>query len=97
MELEEAVEILKNFIKYFEAEATARKFRRSITIVVDEDDIEAIETVLKYIKEESIPRAVIEEKIEEVRQLENVSIADLIESEKEFCMDILEELLTKGE
>jgi len=45
------IEILEEFIKYFEAEATSRKYRRNISITVGEDDIEAIENLLKRNKE----------------------------------------------
>lgn len=45
------IEILEEFIKYFEAEATARKYRRNITITVGEDDIEAIENLIQENKE----------------------------------------------
>lgn len=47
----------------------------------------------QYVKEKYISKDKIREKIEEVKSLENVSIADMLESEKEFCIDILEELL----
>lgn len=43
--------------------------------------------------ENSVSKDKIREKIEEVKSLENASIADILESEKEFCIDILEELL----
>ena len=39
-------EILEEFIKYFEAEAISRKYRRNISITVGEDDIEAIKNIL---------------------------------------------------
>jgi len=45
------IEILEEFIKYFEAEATQRKYRRNITITVGEDDIEAIENLIQENKE----------------------------------------------
>lgn len=96
MELEEAVEILKNFIKYFEAEATARKFRRSITIVVDEDDIEAIETVLKYIKEESISKTVVEEKIKQLKEQSGGNVFH-IQQTINSNIRLLQEILNKGE
>lgn len=41
------IEILEEFIKYFEAEATQRKYRRNISITVGEDDIEAIENLIQ--------------------------------------------------
>lgn len=45
------IEILEEFIKYFEAEATQRKYRRNISITVGEDDIEAIENLIQRNKE----------------------------------------------
>ena len=45
------IEILEEFIKYFEAEATQRKYRRNISITVGEDDIEAIENPIQENKE----------------------------------------------
>ena len=91
MELEEAIKVVEEFLLILGSEYCYIDNRDTTK------EEQALERVLKYIKEESISKAVVEEKIEEVRQLENASIADLIESEKEFCMDILEELLTKGE
>ena len=41
------IEILEEFIKYFEAEATQIKYRRNISITVGEDDIEAIENLIQ--------------------------------------------------
>lgn len=45
------IEILGEFIKYFEAEATQRKYKRNISITVGEDDIEAIENLIQENKE----------------------------------------------
>ena len=45
------IEILEDFIKYFEAEAISRKYRRNISITVGEDDIEAIENLINRVKE----------------------------------------------
>ena len=39
--IEEDIKILEEFIKYYEAEATSRKVRRTLSIRVDEDDIDA--------------------------------------------------------
>lgn len=44
--MEEDIEILENFIKYFEEEAISRKYRRNISITVSEDDIQAIENLI---------------------------------------------------
>jgi len=44
------IEILEEFIKYFEAEATQRKYRRNISITVGEDDIEALENLIQEYK-----------------------------------------------
>ena len=48
---EEDIKILEEFIKYFEAEAISRKYRRNISITVGEDDIEALEHLIKAYKE----------------------------------------------
>lgn len=40
-----------------------------------------------------IHRDKIRAKIKEVKQLENVSIPDILESQKDFCIDVLKELL----
>lgn len=49
--MEEDIEILEEFIKYYEAEATSRKFRGTLSISVDEYDIEAIENLIKEYRE----------------------------------------------
>ena len=45
------IEILEEFIKYYESEAISRKFRGTLSISVDEYDIEAIEHLIKAYKE----------------------------------------------
>lgn len=45
------IEVLEEFIKYFEAEAISRKYRRNISITVGEDDIQAIENLIKGYRE----------------------------------------------
>lgn len=49
--MEDSLKILEEFIKYFEAEAVSRKYRRNISITVGEDDIEAIENLIKGYRE----------------------------------------------
>lgn len=49
--MEEDIKILEEFIKYFEAEAVSRKYRRNISITVGEDDIEALENLIKGYRE----------------------------------------------
>ena len=49
--MEEDIKILEDFIKYFEAEAVSTKYRRNISITVGEDDIEAIENLIKGYRE----------------------------------------------
>lgn len=48
--IEEAIKILEEFIKYYEAEATSRKFRGTLSIRVDEDDIDALENLINIYK-----------------------------------------------
>lgn len=45
------IEILEEFIKYYESEAISRKFRGTLSISVDEYDIDAIENLIKAYKE----------------------------------------------
>ena len=47
----ENIKILEEFIKYYESEAISRKFRGTLSISVDEYDIDAIEHLLKAYKE----------------------------------------------
>lgn len=68
----EDIKILEEFIKYFEAEAMSRKYRRNISITVGEDDIEAIENLIARNKElesalkNSVSKDEIKAKIEEL-------------------------------
>ena len=48
--IEEDIKILEEFIKYYEAEATSRKFRGTLSIRVDEDDIDALENLINIYK-----------------------------------------------
>lgn len=47
----ENIKILEEFIKYYESEAISRKFRGTLSISVDEYDIDAIEHLIKAYKE----------------------------------------------
>lgn len=58
------IEILEEFIKYFEAEATQRKYRRNISITVGEDDIEAIENLIQENKELKEENHTLKEKLQ---------------------------------
>ena len=49
--MKENIKILEEFIKYYESEAISRKFRGTLSISVDEYDIDAIEHLLKAYKE----------------------------------------------
>ena len=63
----------------------------SLGLIGKEEEIKS--NMSEIIEEYYISKDKIREKIEEVKSLENASIADILESEKEFCIDILEELL----
>lgn len=49
--MEEELKILEDFIKYYEAEAISRKFRGTLSISVDEQDIQALENLLTRYKD----------------------------------------------
>ena len=49
--MEEDIKILEDFIKYYEAEAISRKFRGTLSISVDEQDIQALENLLTRYKQ----------------------------------------------
>ena len=96
MELEEAIKILSSYEK-------------KIVYEITDKDKKAVKTILKYIKEESIPRAVVEEQIGKINELlpdiDYHDIKDKQEREyykKEFMKYItvrnyLQGLLNKGE
>ena len=74
------IEILEEFIKCFEAEATQIKYRRNISITVGEDDIEAIENLIQRNKDL--------EQIEKEHKEENGKLRDRIkELEKVILLD----------
>ena len=64
--IEEDIKILEEFIKYYEAEATSRKFRGTLSIRVDEDDIDALENLINMYKKV----------LKEVKRLENMYEAE---------------------
>lgn len=72
--MNDSIEILEEFIKYFEAEAISRKYRRNISITVGEDDIQAIENLIKgYRNSEDIMKNSVKENLElkeYIRELE---------------------------
>ena len=51
-DMEEDIKILKEFVKYYEEEAISRKFRGTLRISVDEDDIQAIENILNRLEQD---------------------------------------------
>ncbi len=83
--IEEDIKILEEFIKYYEAEATSRKFRGTLSIRVDEDDIDALENLI------NIYKRVLKENAELKAKLEYKQYGDLdnIEFEK-YINDIVE-------
>ena len=111
MELDESIKLLEEKIEKGKELDTRNN---PMSDIIDEIIIEnkAIDTVIKYIKEESIPKAVVEEKIEKLNysyknieknyteeQLDNydVSEEDYIEMKKrEFAERILQEILNEG-
>lgn len=64
--IEEDIKILEEFIKYYEAEATLRKFRGTLSIRVDEDDIDALENLINMYKKV----------LKEVKRFENMYEAE---------------------
>ena len=94
MELEEAIKTLNSYKKAFVFETEPPL----------NDYAEAVETVLHYIKEESIPRAVVEEKIEEIVKEANFRTTDnpkgrvhFVPEPEDYQIMILQEILNKGE
>lgn len=94
MKLEEAIRILKLWNKAEE-------------MTINDNDIEdkqiyqlrkeAMERLFKYIKEESIPRAVVEEKIEEYQKLNVENLEAFRKWHCRVAKIVLQELLNKGE
>lgn len=107
--MEEDLKLLEEFIKYYEAEATSRKFRGTLSISVDEDDIEAIENLIKgyreleetydklakHFVENHISKSKIKEKLEELKEEYKIALEE--NSTKAFILkcqiEILEKLL----
>ncbi len=90
MELEEAIKTLNSYKKAFVFETEPPL----------NDYAEAVETVLHYIKEESIPRVVVEAKIEELKEAcneqERPTILFSSRHVLECARDVLYEILNKG-
>jgi hypothetical protein len=86
---------IENLLKERQADKDRiNRYENDIDILLNRIDEYKINTVWKYtVKEDYIPKSLVIEKIKEVKQLENASIADILESEKEFCIDVLQELL----
>lgn len=99
--MEEDIQILEDFIKYYEAEAISRKFRGTLSISVDEQDIQALENLLTrykqlekqidldYVEENYIEKSKIKEKIEEWDKSIKWANAD----DRYYAIKILQELL----
>ena len=94
MELEESIKILEEFLLILGSEYCYIDNRDTTK------EEQAMETVLKYIKEESIPRAVVKEEIKkldktykEMKETSDFIIADTIQPK----IEILQEILNKGE
>ena len=95
MELEEAIEYLEQFI------GIQKEYKYNpIKVKTLNNTRQAIENLIKYIKEESIPRAVVKEEIKkldktykEMKETSDFIIADTIQPK----IEILQEILNKGE
>lgn len=76
--MEERIKVLEDFVKYYEAEAVSMKYRGTISISVDEQDIEAIEWLIKDCRDgNEMLKAISKENIslrECIRELEERSI-----------------------
>ncbi len=88
MELEECIKILKKL------QQDMSSYNDFMVGEFGEKQILAIQTVLNYIKEESISRVVVQEKIEEYKKVDNNNYYDY---NADDIVDILQELLNKGE
>ena len=79
MENNEDIKIVEEFIKYFEAEAISKKYRRNISITVGEEDIEAIENLLSRLKTAERELEIYKKLEEEIKQKAN------------YCLEIPDE------
>lgn len=88
MELEEAVKFLEEYL-----DKEDRKFVSEYRLMF----LKSIETLINYIKEESIPKAVVEDKFKELKKV----VTDYPETNEEIGeraqLKILQEILNKGE
>jgi len=89
MELKEAIKILEEFLLIIGSEYCYIDNRDTTK------EEQAMETVLKYIKEESIPKAVVEEKIEYIDEEGYWEFNTDRDSDK--AKEILKKILNKGE
>ena len=78
--IEEDIKILEEFIKYYEAEAILRKFRETLSIRVDEDDIDALENLINMYKR-VLKENEIYKKNSEIMSKENLSTAEQLKVE----------------
>jgi HD superfamily phosphohydrolase len=84
MELEEAMKFLEDYL-----DKEDRKFVSEYRLMF----LESIDRLIKYIKEESIPRAVVEEAI--IDWDKNIKWANA--DDHYYAIKILQEILNKGE
>lgn len=76
---EEDIKILEELILYYEAEAISRKFIGNLSISVNEDDIQAIENLLKGYREKE---EIIEKLNKNTLDFSNTVIKDFIPKSK---------------
>jgi len=108
--MEEDLKILEEFIKYYNAETISRKFVGTLSISVDESDIQAIENLTKrykeldeYYKEQNevnakfIPKFKIEEKIKELKHIRDTALTFTTVEIMEHKIHILKLILEESE
>lgn len=90
MELEEVIERLEKLLKLRLNKANEIKYDNCIIATED------LQIILKYIKEESIPRAVVEEKIKQLKEQSGGNVFH-IQQTLNSNIRLLQGLLNKGE
>lgn len=102
--IEEDIKILEEFIKYYEAEATSRKFRGTLSIRVDEDDIDALENLINMYKRVLKENEELKILKSGIQTLQNVGIEDgkyIVMSKTDFlngsCKHLLDDYIPKQE
>lgn len=89
MNIEIAIRILKELKNLYEAESTAHKFRGTLSIPVDDEDVDAIETLLTAYEQEKETNKQIKCKLDE----KNIPIETLL-AEFERLEDLEDDLTT---